>query len=58
MPADVFARRVMDKVCRPNPPAVIKIGGGSRLVPALAMFPKKLLARVLGRKFGLRARRA
>ena len=58
MPAEAFARRVMDKVCRPNPPAVIKIGGGSRLVPVLAMLPKKLLAKMLGKKFGLQARRA
>jgi NAD(P)-dependent dehydrogenase (short-subunit alcohol dehydrogenase family) len=56
MPADVFARRVMGKVCGPSPPAVIKIGGGSRLVPALALLPKKLLAKVLGRKFGLSRR--
>jgi NAD(P)-dependent dehydrogenase (short-subunit alcohol dehydrogenase family) len=54
MEAADFARRVADTATRENPPAVLKIGGGARLVPALAMLPKKLLARVLGRKFGLR----
>jgi NAD(P)-dependent dehydrogenase (short-subunit alcohol dehydrogenase family) len=54
MPADVFARRLVAMVSRPNPPALVKLGGGARLVPALAMLPKKVLARTLGRKFGLR----
>ncbi len=53
MPAAEFARRVADAATSANPPAVLKIGGGARLVPALAMLPKKLLARVLGKKFGL-----
>jgi NAD(P)-dependent dehydrogenase (short-subunit alcohol dehydrogenase family) len=54
MPASDFARRVVREVTRRNPPAIIKLGGGARLVPALALFPKTLLARMLGRKFGLR----
>jgi len=49
-----FARRCLDAAERPKPPALLKIGGGARIVPALAMLPKKLLARALGRKFGLR----
>jgi NAD(P)-dependent dehydrogenase (short-subunit alcohol dehydrogenase family) len=53
-PADL-ARSVVEKVTRENPPAVIKLGGGARIVPAMAMLPKKLLAWALGRKFGLRA---
>jgi len=45
---------VADAATKKNPPAMLKIGGGARVVPALAILPKKLLARVLGRKFGLR----
>jgi len=53
MTATDFARRVVAKVTAENPPAVIKLGGGARIVPVMAMLPKKVLARVLGRKFGL-----
>ena len=51
MPSDAFARRVVRAVTRPNPPAVLKLGGGARLVPALSRLPKKLLARLLAKKF-------
>jgi NADP-dependent 3-hydroxy acid dehydrogenase YdfG len=51
MPADAFARRVVRAVTRPDPPAVLKLGGGARLVPALSRLPKKLLARLLAKKF-------
>jgi len=54
MTAEGFARRVADAATKKNPPAMLKIGGGARIVPAMAMLPKKLLARVLGKKFGLR----
>ena len=54
MSAADLARRTEDAVTRKNPPAMLKIGGGARLVPAMAMLPKKLLARMLGKKFGLR----
>jgi NAD(P)-dependent dehydrogenase (short-subunit alcohol dehydrogenase family) len=54
MSAAEFARRVADAATKKNPPAMLKIGGGARIVPAMAMLPKKLLAKVLGRKFGLR----
>lgn len=53
MPAEVFARKVVRAVTRPDPPAVLKLGGGAFLVPLIAKLPKKLLARLLGRKFGL-----
>lgn len=46
-------QRVVRRVTRPNPPALIKIGGGARLVPLMTMLPKQLLAWALGRKFGL-----
>ena len=52
-PADL-AHRIVEKVTRANPPAVIKVGGGARLVPAVALLPKRALAWMLGRKFGLR----
>jgi len=45
---------VADAATRKNPLAMFKINGGARVVPAMAMLPKKLLAWVLGRKFGLR----
>ncbi len=54
MSATDFASRCLDAAMRPNPPVMLKIGGGARIVPALAMLPKKLLARMLGRKFDLR----
>lgn len=54
MPADEFARKIVSEVTRENPPAVLKLGGGARLVPLLAKLPKKVLAWMLGRKFGLR----
>ncbi len=54
MPADEFARKVARAVTKDNPPAVVKLGGGARLVPLLAKLPKKFLAGMLGRKFGLR----
>lgn len=54
MPADEFAKKVVAAVVRENPPAVLKLGGGARLVPLLAMLPKKVLSWMLGRKFGLR----
>lgn len=54
MPAPAFATRLWRAVERDRPPAVLRIGGGARVVPALALLPKKLLARLLGRKFGLR----
>lgn len=53
MSAAEFTRRVADAATRKNPPAMLKIGGGARIVPAMAMLPKKLLAKLLGRKFGL-----
>ena len=54
MPADEFARKVVRAVTRENPTAVLKLGGGSLLVPMVAKLPKKVLAWALGRKFGLR----
>jgi NAD(P)-dependent dehydrogenase (short-subunit alcohol dehydrogenase family) len=54
MPADAFARKLARAVMRENPPAVLKLGGGAWLVPMLARLPKKFLAWMLGRKFGLR----
>lgn len=54
MPAEDFARKVVSAVLKKNPPAVLKLGGGAWLVPMMAKLPKKLLAWMLGRKFGLR----
>lgn len=48
-----LARGVVAKVTAENPPAVIKLGGGARIIPAMATLPKKVLAWALGRKFGL-----
>jgi short-subunit dehydrogenase len=54
MAADDFARRVVRAATKPNPPALLKIGGGAWLVPMISRLPKKLLAVILGRRFGLR----
>jgi len=53
MPADAFAKRLWDAVEREHPPAVLRIGGGAWIVPVVSKLPKKFLAKVLGRKFGL-----
>jgi len=51
--ADVFARHVVDRVLRPHPPAVIRAGRGSRLLPLLGRLPRPLRDRALRAKFDL-----
>lgn len=51
--ADEFARLVVDRVLRPDPPAVIRAGRGSRLLPLLGRLPRSLRERVLRSKFDL-----
>jgi short-subunit dehydrogenase len=56
MPARGFARRVVDAVTRPNPPAVVRAGPLSTLLPFLARLPVRWRDRILSRKFGLHRR--
>lgn len=53
LPIEVFARRVVRAVTRARPPAVYRLGAGSRLLPALACLPTSLRDRVFSRRFGL-----
>lgn len=47
------ARRVADAVLRPRPPAVVRVGRGSTLLPLLGRLPATLRHRLLARRFGL-----
>jgi NAD(P)-dependent dehydrogenase (short-subunit alcohol dehydrogenase family) len=54
MPAEEFARRLVDLLLRPRPPAVIRLGTNSRLLPAMKrLLPTAWLDLILGRRFGL-----
>ena len=52
-PAADFAREVVAAVTRPRPPAVLRVGRGSQLLPAIGRLPSRLRDRLLGRRFGL-----
>lgn len=55
MPADLFARKLCDKILSLNPPAVIRLGEKSRLMPFLKWaLPMSALDNVLSKKFGLK----
>jgi NAD(P)-dependent dehydrogenase (short-subunit alcohol dehydrogenase family) len=51
--ADDFARQVVDVVTRRRPPAVVRIGRGTWLLPVFSKLPVRLLDRFLKQKFGL-----
>lgn len=53
MPAEVFAAKVADRLLRPSPPAVIRLGPMSTLLPLLGRLPTPLRDRILARRFGL-----
>lgn len=54
MDTDVFARRVVDRLTRSNPPRVIRLGRHSVLMPLLRwLLPVRLTDRILSRRFGL-----
>lgn len=52
-PAADVARKVVDAVTRPRPPAVLRTGKGSRRLPAIGRLPTRIRDRVLGKRFGL-----
>jgi len=52
-PADVAARAILDAALRPRPPAVVRVGRGSRLLPLIGRLPAALRDRILSRRFGL-----
>jgi len=54
MDADVFARRVVDALLRPDPPRILRLGAHSSQMPLLRwLLPVRLLDAILRRKFGL-----
>lgn len=57
-PAAEFARRLAGLVLRENPPAVIRLGRKSRMLPLLQrVLPRRILEAVLRKKFGLTDKR-
>lgn len=53
-PAEAFARQLLAAIQRKNRPLRVRIGKGSRALPLLAaLLPKRLLMRVLQRRFAL-----
>ncbi|SFF25162.1 Short-chain dehydrogenase [Fontimonas thermophila] len=53
-PAEVFAQQLVAALLRDPPPAVLRIGRGSHLLPALARWlPRTLRDRLLARRFHL-----
>ena len=52
-PAADFAREVVVAVTRPRPPTVLRVGRGSRRLPAIGRLPHRIRDRVLTKRFGL-----
>jgi short-subunit dehydrogenase len=52
-PADVFARILVSKLMKKNPPRVIRIGNESSMLPFLARLPLTVTDRILKKRFGL-----
>ena len=52
-PAEEFAKKLVDQLIRENPPCLIRLGKGSKLLPLIAKFPRVLTDALLSRKFGL-----
>ena len=53
MPADEFARRVVDAVTSDSPPAVVRAGKHSVRLPLIGRLPAALRDRIFSRRFGL-----
>ncbi len=54
MPAEVFARKLLDKILRPDPPVIVRLGEKSKLLPFLKWaFPVTAVDKILSKKFGL-----
>ena len=55
-PATDFAEAVLKAVQKPVPPILLRHGNGSRALPLLAaLVPRRLLQKILMRRFGLNA---
>lgn len=53
-PASEFAAILLDAVRKPQRPALLRIGNGSRSLPLMVrLLPRRLLDRVLSKRFGL-----
>ena len=52
-PADEFARRLVAIVTRKRVPATVRLGNGSRVLPAIGRLPVRLRDWFFGRRFGL-----
>jgi short-subunit dehydrogenase len=53
MPAERFARQLVDAVLASRPPSILRIGKHSRVLPALARLPTRARDALLSRLFGL-----
>lgn len=53
-PSGIFAKMLVKKIFSRNPPAVIRLGNDSHKLPLFkALFPGRILDRILSKKFGL-----
>jgi NAD(P)-dependent dehydrogenase (short-subunit alcohol dehydrogenase family) len=52
-PPEELAQRIVDATLRGRPPALLRYGGKSVLIPALGRLPYRLRDRYLSRRFGL-----
>jgi NAD(P)-dependent dehydrogenase (short-subunit alcohol dehydrogenase family) len=52
-PADEAARRILAAALARRPPAVVRVGRGSRLLPLIGRLPAQWRDRLLSRRFGL-----
>jgi NADP-dependent 3-hydroxy acid dehydrogenase YdfG len=51
--AEVVAREVVNAATAARPPALLRVGNGSRLLPAIGKLPAALRDRIFRRRFGL-----
>lgn len=58
MPAETFARQLVNAVLSDKPPSILRIGKHSRTLPALAHLPSRARDALLSRRFGLARLRA
>ena len=52
-PSGEFARDLAAAVTRKRAPAIVRLGSGSRVLPAIGRLPVRLRDWYLGRRFGL-----
>ena len=51
--AEVVANAVVDAATAARPPAMVRVGNGSRLLPAIGALPVSFRDQFFGRRFGL-----